>query len=43
MSPFPFVWKMKRFFNVGSERKYAEAIGVINDFAMDVIRSKEMG
>ncbi|KAL7227251.1 hypothetical protein ACSBR1_022167 [Camellia fascicularis] len=41
MSPVAAVWKIKRFLNIGSERKYKEAVGVINDYAMSIIRSKE--
>lgn len=41
MSPLPIIWKMKRFFNIGSEKKYREAIKVIDDFAMEIIRLKE--
>ncbi|KAI7728195.1 hypothetical protein M8C21_012887 [Ambrosia artemisiifolia] len=41
MSPLPVVWKLKRFLNIGSERKYKEAIETVNQFAMDVIKSKE--
>lgn len=41
MSPVPAVWKIKRFLNIGNERKFKEAIAVINDFAMNIIRSKE--
>lgn len=41
MSPLPFTWKVKRFFNVGSEKRFKEAVEVINDYAMDIIRSKE--
>ncbi|KAI3700311.1 hypothetical protein L2E82_44937 [Cichorium intybus] len=41
MSPLPAVWKMKRFFNIGNERKYKEAIETVNQFAMDIIKSKE--
>lgn len=41
MSPLPAIWKMKRLLNIGSEKRYAEAIGVINDFAMDIIICKE--
>lgn len=41
MSPVPAVWKIKRFFNIGNERKYRQAIETVNRFAMDVIRSKE--
>ncbi|KAM0069642.1 putative cytochrome P450 [Helianthus debilis subsp. tardiflorus] len=41
MSPLPVVWKLKRFLNIGSERKYKEAIETVNEFAMEVIKSKE--
>ncbi|KAL1803136.1 hypothetical protein ACET3Z_031783 [Daucus carota] len=41
MLPVQMIWKMMRFFNVGSERKYREAIKVIDEFAMEVIRLKE--
>lgn len=41
MSPLPAVWKMKRFFNIGNERKYIKAIETIDQFAMDIIKSKE--
>lgn len=41
MMPVQIVWKMMRFFNLGSERKYREAIKVIDEFAMNVIRLKE--
>lgn len=41
MSPLPALWKMKRLLNIGSEKQYNEDIQVINDYAMDIIRSKE--
>ncbi|KAI7728197.1 hypothetical protein M8C21_012889 [Ambrosia artemisiifolia] len=41
MSPFPVVWKLKRYFNIGDERKYKETIKIVNQFAMDVIKSKD--
>lgn len=41
MSPVATVWKIKRLLNIGSERKYKEAIHIINDYAMNIIRSKE--
>lgn len=41
MSPLPLIWKIKRFLNIGSERKYREAIKVIDEFTMNIIRSKE--
>jgi len=43
MSAVPVVWKLKRYFNVGSERKYKEGIERVNEFVMDVIKLKETG
>ncbi|GLJ47433.1 hypothetical protein SUGI_1000970 [Cryptomeria japonica] len=44
-APVSLVWKLKRVLNVGSERRLARAVEVVNEFAMDVIRKrrKEMG
>lgn len=42
MSPLPIIWKIERFLNIGSERKYREAIKVIDEFTMNIIRSKEI-
>lgn len=36
----PIVWKIKRFFNIGSERKLKEAIKLINILAQEVIRQR---
>lgn len=41
ISPLPVLWKLKRFFNIGSEKRFKSNIRVINEFAMEVIRSKE--
>ncbi|PWA40867.1 cytochrome P450 [Artemisia annua] len=41
ISPLPAIWKIKRFFNIGSEKKYKQAIETVNQFAMDIIKSKE--
>ncbi|KAJ9537515.1 LOW QUALITY PROTEIN: hypothetical protein OSB04_030248 [Centaurea solstitialis] len=41
LSPLPVVWKLKRFFNIGSEREYKKSIETIDEFAMGVIESKE--
>ncbi|KAJ0483095.1 putative alkane 1-monooxygenase [Helianthus annuus] len=38
---FSFSFIFARFFNIGSERKYKEAIETVNEFAMEVIKSKE--
>lgn len=40
----PMIWKMKRFFNIGSEKKLKEAISVVNDLAEEIIKQRrEMG
>ncbi|KAH6773053.1 cytochrome P450 [Perilla frutescens var. hirtella] len=36
----PLVWKMKRFFNLGSEKKLKEAIKSVHELAEGVIRHK---
>ncbi|KAI3828989.1 hypothetical protein L1987_03102 [Smallanthus sonchifolius] len=41
MSPLPVVWKLKRFFNIGNERKYKKAVTTVNKFVTDLIKSKE--
>ncbi|CAI8616326.1 unnamed protein product [Vicia faba] len=40
MNASPLIWKMKRFFNVGSEKKLKEAIEVVNDMAKEMIKQK---
>lgn len=41
LSPVAAVWKMKRLLNIGSEKRFKEAIEVINNFAAEIILSKE--
>ncbi|KAG2674730.1 hypothetical protein I3760_13G152100 [Carya illinoinensis] len=41
LSPLPLLWKLGRFLNIGSEKRYREAIKVIDQYAMEIIRSKE--
>ncbi|CAL1403648.1 unnamed protein product [Linum trigynum] len=41
-SPVPLFWKLKRFLNLGSERRFKESVNTINDFARRVIESKEI-
>ncbi|XP_037497008.1 cytochrome P450 94C1 isoform X2 [Jatropha curcas] len=41
LSPFPFIWKLKRFFDIGSEKRFKEAIKIINEFALEIIKSKQ--
>ncbi|WVY98135.1 hypothetical protein V8G54_030286 [Vigna mungo] len=44
MALSPYVWKVKRFFNVGSEKRLREAVEVINRLAREVIKQRrEMG
>lgn len=40
MSVSPLIWKIKRFFNVGSEKKLQEAVKKINILAKEVIRQR---
>lgn len=40
VTAFPFVWKVKRFFNVGSEKQLKEAIELVNSLADSVIAHK---
>ncbi|XVF82799.1 hypothetical protein PTKIN_Ptkin16aG0078800 [Pterospermum kingtungense] len=40
MAPLPLVWKIKRLFNIGSEKILKEAIEVVNVLAMEVIMQK---
>lgn len=39
--PIPMIWKLKRFFNIGSEKRLKEAIRIIDDYAYSIIKSKE--
>ena len=44
MNASPFIWKAKRFLNVGSEKKLKEAIKVVDNVAMEMIKQRrEMG
>ncbi|TKY62746.1 Cytochrome P450 94A1 [Spatholobus suberectus] len=40
MSVLPFVWKTKKLFNVGSERRLRESITTVHEFADTIIRSR---
>ncbi|XP_061369948.1 cytochrome P450 CYP94D108-like [Gastrolobium bilobum] len=40
MCAFPWLWKLKRLFNVGTERKLRESIATVHKFADEIIRSK---
>lgn len=41
MSPFPALWKVKRFLNIEPEKLFKQAIFIINEYAMEIIKSKE--
>ncbi|KAG8371015.1 hypothetical protein BUALT_Bualt13G0043100 [Buddleja alternifolia] len=41
VSPLQLIWKIKRLLNIGSEKQLKEAVKIINDYAMKIIRSKE--
>ena len=44
LSPSPLIWKVKRFFNIGSEKKLKEAINVVNKLTEKIIKNrKEIG
>lgn len=40
MTLFPFLWKMKKIFNVGSEWRLKESITTVHEFADEIIRSR---
>ncbi|KAM7253890.1 hypothetical protein ACFE04_031572 [Oxalis oulophora] len=37
---FPISWKVKRFFNIGSERRLREAASLVREFAKKMVREK---
>ena len=38
---FPFIWKIKRLLNIGSEKRLRMANSEVRDFAMNIIREKK--
>eukprot|EP01018_Ginkgo_biloba_P035871 Gb_08311 [translate_table: standard] len=40
MYAIPFLWRIKRMLNLGSERRLQEAIQVVDELAMEIIRSR---
>ncbi|KAL3592798.1 hypothetical protein D5086_011438 [Populus alba] len=38
---FPFVWKIKRVFNIGSEKRLKEASSELREFARNIIKEKK--
>ncbi|KAJ6777448.1 hypothetical protein OIU74_001429 [Salix koriyanagi] len=41
MAPLPALWKLQRSLNIGSEKRLKEAVKVINEFALEVIKSRQ--
>jgi hypothetical protein len=41
MAPLPALWKLQRSLNIGSEKRLKEAVKVINEFAWEVIKSRQ--
>lgn len=41
LSPLPAIWKIKRFLNIGSEKQLKAAIKMVNDYAMNILKTKE--
>lgn len=40
LTPSPIIWKIKRFFNLGSEKQLKEAIKMVNELAEEVINQR---
>ncbi|WOH06162.1 hypothetical protein DCAR_0625585 [Daucus carota subsp. sativus] len=40
MTTVPLIWKLKRFFNIGSERRLKKAINMINVLAQELIQQR---
>lgn len=40
MSPSPLIWKIKRFFNIGSEKKLKSSIKIVKKIATQVIKNR---
>ncbi|KAG5246306.1 cytochrome P450 family protein [Salix suchowensis] len=38
---FPFLWKLKRFLNIGSEKRLKEACSDLREFARNIIKEKK--
>ncbi|KAL9273260.1 Cytochrome P450 94A2-like protein [Drosera capensis] len=38
---FPFLWKLKRFLNIGSERRLKEAVDQVREFSRTLVRQKK--
>ncbi|KAF5197587.1 Cytochrome p450 [Thalictrum thalictroides] len=40
--PSPYIWKIKRWFNIGSEKKLKSAIKLINELGDEIIRQRRL-
>ncbi|CAK8566930.1 unnamed protein product [Lathyrus sativus] len=40
-SPIPLIWKIKRMFNVGSEKSLKEAVKLVHECVIEIIRKKK--
>lgn len=43
MCALPFTWKIKKFLNVGTEKRLKESIATVHEFADEIIRSRMEG
>ncbi|ONK78491.1 uncharacterized protein A4U43_C02F19320 [Asparagus officinalis] len=41
MGVFGFTWKMKKLINIGPEKRLKESIKIVQDFAMDIIKTRK--
>ncbi|KAJ3669207.1 hypothetical protein LUZ60_011157 [Juncus effusus] len=41
MHPVDFAWKIKKFFNVGNEKRMRDLISTIHDYTMNIVRAKK--
>ncbi|KAL5059655.1 hypothetical protein RYX36_031259 [Vicia faba] len=39
--PLPIIWKIKRYFNIGSEKRLKEAVTEVREFAKNIVREKK--
>ncbi|XP_078182582.1 cytochrome P450 CYP94D108-like [Carex rostrata] len=41
MSPLRFMWQVKKFFNIGSEKRMKELISTVHGYTMNIVRAKK--
>ncbi|XP_058737966.1 cytochrome P450 94A1-like [Vicia villosa] len=39
--PLPIIWKIKKYFNIGSEKRLKEAVTEVREFAKNIVREKK--